>query len=289
MEGCVMSGTTTVSGGIVPKNWSDASGASFVFSKYFTPTTVSSVVSVSGATSVAGTVVIPNSGLTITISGASAIDDAAPNGGNSITSTSPSVVFASQNDTISAASGSTTLFGASSQQTTFSVGGTGNSIVGGSGSIWGVASGDNSTLVGGSAVSLFTVTGSNNLVVAGSGGPTGVDLSGTTGPEQVTTNPLGNSGTLVATLGSGADTVIAGGGASTITAGSGNDVFGFVDGHAGGSVVIIGFNASDNIAFGGYGYSATNVPTETVTSGGDVMTLSDGTTILFAGLDHKLF
>jgi Ca2+-binding RTX toxin-like protein len=115
-------------------------------------------------------------------------------------------------------------------------------------------------------------------------------MSQTTGPETIATNPNGGDGQLVATLGSGADSVIGGGGASTVTAGSGNDVFGFVKGHAGGSEVIIGFNSSDNIAFSSdYGYSATNLPTENVTAAGDVITLTDGTTITLSGVDHKIF
>ncbi|GAB0116933.1 hypothetical protein Acid7E03_10050 [Acidisoma sp. 7E03] len=195
-------------------------------------------------------------------------------------------IFAAANDTISAATGSTTLFGASTGQTTFSLGGSDSSVTGGAGSIVGTASGSNSTLVGGSGTSLFSVTGSNSLVVAGQGGTTGVDLSKSTGPETIATNPLGNSGTLVATLGSGADSVIGGGGASTITAGSGNDVFGFVNGHAGGSEVIIGFNSKDTLAFGGY---SGNFLTESVSGGSDVIKLSDGTTITLVGIDHKLF
>ena len=66
-------------------------------------------------------------------------------------------------------------------------------------------------------------------------------------------------------------------------------MFAFVKGHAGGSEVIIGFNGSDNFAFGGYGYSSTVTPTETVGSLGDVITLSDGTTITLAGVNHKIF
>jgi Ca2+-binding RTX toxin-like protein len=131
--------------------------------------------------------------------------------------------------------------------------------------------------------------GSNSLAVAGASGVTGINESASTGPELIATNPLGNSGTMVATLGAGADSVIGGGGASTITAGTGNDVFAFIKGHAGGSEVIIGYNSSDNLAFAGYGYTATNLPSEAVGPIGDVITLNDGTTITLAGIDHKIF
>jgi hypothetical protein len=153
----------------------------------------------------------------------------------------------------------------------------------------GTVSGANTTLVGGTGNTIASVSGANSLAVAGSSGVTGIDESGSTGPETIATNPLGNSGTLVAFLGSGADSVLGGGGASTIEGGSGNDVFAFINGHAGGSEVIYNFTAIDNFAFAGYGYSATNLPTEAVGTLGDVITLSDGTTITLVGIDHKIF
>lgn len=284
-----MSDTTSVSGGTTPGNFSDASGAGAAFSSIFAAGTTYTVFTGGGTVSVPGNAVLSTSGTAVTISGSTTAVADTSAGGNSITSTTNTVIFSGPNDTITAASGSTTLFGASTGQTTFSIGGSGSSVTGGSGDIAGSASASNSTLVGGTGTSLFTVTGSNNLVVAGQSGTTGVDLSQTTGAETLTTNPLGNSGTLVATLGSGADSVIGGSGASTITAGSGNDVFGFVNGHAGGSEVIVGFTSNDTLAFGGYGYSLTNAPTETVTGGSDVITLTDGTTITLVGVDHKLF
>ncbi len=277
-----MSGSTTPS--VVPTNNSDANGAAQLFSDIVNY----NVFNGSGETTSTGPVVIGTTGGSVTVSGASIINDASA-GGNSITTTTPTAVLASANDTISAASSATTVFGSSSGQTTFSLGGNDNSVTGGSGSIVGTVSGGNSTLVGGTGVSLFTVTGSNNLAVAGPSGTTGVNLSHSTGPETLATNPLGNSGTLVGILGSGADTVVGGSGHSTITAGSGQDAFIFVNGHAGGSETIIGFNSKDNLGFAGYGYSGSNVPTESVTLAGDQMKLNDGTTVLFAGLYHKIF
>ncbi|MCB8880381.1 hypothetical protein ACELLULO517_09060 [Acidisoma cellulosilytica] len=224
----------------------------------------------------------------LTISGATAVADTS-GGGNTITTTTNTAVFAAPNDTITAATGSTTLFGADSGQTTFSFGGTGTSIMGGAGPIVGSVSGANSTLIGGTGVSIFSVTGSNAVVVAGISGSTTADLSGSTGPETISTNPFGGDATMMVTLGSGADTMIGGAGASTVTAGSGNDVFAFVKGSVPSTEVIIGFNSKDNVAFSGYGYAAGATPTETLTSAGDVLTLTDGTTITLAGLDHKLW
>jgi Ca2+-binding RTX toxin-like protein len=133
------------------------------------------------------------------------------------------------------------------------------------------------------------VTGANSLAVSGPSGVTGINESASTGAETIATNPTGNTGTLVAILGSGADTVLGGSGASTITAGSGSDVFAFIAGHANGTEVIIGFNGKDNLAFAGYAYTPTNLPTETVTALGDTLTLSDGTKIVLVGIDHKIF
>ncbi len=42
-------------------------------------------------------------------------------------------------------------------------------------------------------------------------------------------------------------------GAATVIGGSAQDVFGFVDRHAGGMITIENFNSSDNLAFGGCG------------------------------------
>ncbi len=205
-------------------------------------------------------------------------------GGNAVNASTPVVIAAAPGDTVSA-SGAATLLGAGSGQVTFAISGANSSVTGGAGSIVGTSSGANSTLIGGSGVSLFSVTGANSLVVAGSSGTTGVNLSQSTGPETVATNPNGGDANLVAILGSGADSVIGGGGHSTVQAGSGSDVFGFVSGHAGGTEAILGFNAKDNLAFGGY----TSGPTEQVVGGNDVLTLSDGTVVTLVGISHTLF
>ena len=281
-----MSGST-VAGGSVAQQFTGSAAAALT-SFFSSGTTFTILPPTSGAFTASGPVVVAAPNLALTLSGATAVADTST-GGTSITTTTPSAVFAAPNDTITSAA-ATTLFGASGGGIDhFSISGANSSITGGTGSIVGTASGSNSTLVGGTGISIFNVTGPNSLAVAGSAGVTGINEQASTGPETIATNPLGNSGTLVAILGSGADTVLGGSGASTITGGSGNDVFAFIKGHAGGSEVIIGFNARDNLAFAGYGYTATNLPTEVVGSIGDVITLNDGTTITLAGFDHKIF
>ena len=230
-----------------------------------------------------GAVVVQTGSGTITAgTSTTAIVDASA-GGNVISASAPIVIAAAPSDTVSA-TGSATLLGASSGQVTFNTSGPNSSVVGGSGSIVGTASGSNTTLIGGTGVSLFKVTGANALVVAGPSGTTGVDMSQTAGPETVASNPNGGDANLVAYLGSGADSVIGGGGQTTVRAGSGNDIFAFVNGHAGGSEFITGFNAKDNLAFDGYAKG----PTEQVVGGQDEMTLSDGTVITFFGVTHTI-
>jgi Ca2+-binding RTX toxin-like protein len=284
-----MSGTT-VSGSSLVNYWSPTNGAAAVFASYFGSLN-NVTLSSGGVSTVTGSVALVSANGSDTLSASAVTDQSA--GGNTVTTLNPAVIFAAPNDTISSAAAST-VFGAGSGTTNFMVSGANSSIVGGAGGIVGTASGANTTLVGGSGNSIFHVTGANSEAVAGPGpGVTGIDESHSTGPENISTNPNGNSGTLVAELGSGADTVTGGSGASTIVGGSGNDVFGFVNGHAGGSEVILNYTSSDNIAFQGYGYSLTNPPAETLTSfdgiASDVIKLSDNTTITLVGVNHKIF
>jgi hypothetical protein len=277
----------TVSGSTVAQQFTGAGAATAALNGFFNSTTIFSVLSAGGVSTVSGPAIVANTNSALTVSGATAVVDTS-SGGNSVTVTTPAAVFAGPNDTVTATAAST-VFGANSGTTRFSASGNGSSVAGGAGGFAGTVSGANSTLIGGSGISIVTVTGANSLAVTGSSGVTGINESGSTGAETIATNPLGNSGTLVAFLGSGADTVLGGGGASTIQGGSGGDVFAFIKGHAGGSEVILNYTASDNLAFAGYGYTAANLPTETVGALGDVITLNDGTSITLVGVDHKLF
>jgi hypothetical protein len=284
-----MSGTT-VSGGSVPNNFTGAGGATF--SSVFTSTTQVSFVT-PGVSTVPGAVAVTASGGTYTLSASAVADTSA--GSNSLTLTKPSTVFAAPGDTVSSAAAAT-IFGGASGTTSFVSTGSNSSITGGAGFINGVASGANSTLVGGTGGASFTVGGAGSEAVAGNSGTTNVALTGS--GEQVATSPIpgSNTGTLVANLGTGttAESVIGGGGSSSVSAGgSTNDVFGFVKGHAGGSETISGFNSTDTFAFGGYG--ADPIKSEafvanSATTGTDVITLTDGTTITVVGsLTHSIF
>ena len=279
--------TATVTGATVPTNFSSASGSSAAYSALFPPGTPVNLITSSGVSTLSGADSLTASNVSVTVSGSAVADSSA--GGNSITTVNPASVFAAPGDTITSAA-ATTIWGADSGVTTFSLNGAGSSVTGGVGYISGVASGANSTLVGGSGGGAFTIGGggTGSLAVAGTGtSVTNVTLAETTGGAEIATNPGTDPGTLIATLSStGADSVIGGGGSSTITGGGGDDVFGFVNGHAGGTETILNFTTSDTFAFGGYGSNP--IQTETYTGGAngagtDVIKLTDGTVITVEG------
>jgi hypothetical protein len=285
--------SSTVSGATIPINFSNATGAQTWFDEAWAAASSINPISLDGVSTLTGGDVLINSNLAVTVSG-SLVDDKS-SGNNSITTVNPANVWAQPGDTITSAA-ATTIWGASSGTTTFSLTGAGDSVTGGSGYIVGSSSGANSTLIGGTGGGAFTVGGSGSLAVAGQApGTTNITLTETSGGSEIDTNPGTDQGTLIATLSAtGADTVIGGGGASTITGGSGDDVFGFVSGHAGGSETILNFTTSDNFAFSS-GYGANPIQTETYAAGAngagtDVITLSDGTVITVEGqFSHSIF
>ena len=254
------------------------------------------VGSLGSATELAGsaTINVSNSVLSATL-----------NSGSDLSTTGSAVISgpATGAATVDAGAGSTTVnagagtvsVGGSAGGSLDFVGGTGAATVGGAGfgtvTLYGGSGSGSSLLIGGTGNALevgANVSSGSAEFVAGSGNST---LNGGTGTQAQSyfTNPLGNSGTVTVQMNDGASTMVGGSGAATVTAGTGSDVFGFVKGHAGGSETIVGFNSSDTLAFDGYGYSLGNAPAETVVNGNDVMTLGDGTTITFEGVDHKLF
>ena len=257
-----------------------------------------SVDSVNGLYTSPGNVYLEPGITSVTITSATVVVSGATNANVTVTTLPSSEIFAAPGDTVTA-TGADTLFGSSSLSgygaNSFISTGANSSIVGGTGDVSATASGANTTLIGGTGTNNFVVSGSGSDAVAGpSPGVTNVTLTGA-GGAQIATNPNGNSGTLVAQLSAtGADSVIGGGGASTITAGGGSDVFGFVDGHAGGTELITNFTSNDKFAFGGYG--ANPIQSEVYTAGPaagtgtDVITLTDGTTITVEGaFTHSIF
>ncbi|GAB0120328.1 hypothetical protein [Acidisoma sp. 7E03] len=303
-------GISTVTAGSVTSNFTSSAYLPQFYAS-ITPNTVITNIYGSGSYSIGGgtdypqLVAITPNAAAVSVDGASIIAVGGADDSVTATGTTPIVaflgsgtLFTDENSvstiyggtgaaTVTAGSAATTLFGGSGD-ITFSAGSSsGDFVLGGSGqtNIAGGAGGNN-TLIGGSGTTLITATGSStgDLLVGGVG-TTVINASSTTGALTISVNPNSNSGTLVATLGSGADTALAGAGNAVIQGGSGPDVYGFVAGHSGGAVTILGFSGKDNIAFEGY----SGPPVESVGSLGDVITLSDGTTITLSGIDHKIF
>lgn len=303
-------GITTVAAGSVTANFTSSAYLPQFYASVTPDTVITNIYgsgsySIGGGTSYPQLVAITPDAAAITVDGATILaiggtnDSVTASGSTPVVAflgsgsvftdqTSAATVFGSTGPaTVNAGSGATTLFG-STGAISFSGGSSsGDFVLGGSGqAIFTGGSGGNNTLIGGSGSSLITATGSstNDLLVGGLG-TTSVNAASTTGALTISVNPNSNSGTLIATLGSGADTALAGAGTAVIQGGSGPDVYGFVAGHSGGAVTILGFSGKDNIAFEGY----SSPPVEAVGALGDVITLSDGTTITLSGIDHKIF
>ena len=81
--------------------------------------------------------------------------------------------------------------------------------------------------------------------------------------------------------------MVGGTGNSTVLGGAGPDVYGFLDGHAGGTEAIEGIKANDILVFGGY--ASYPIASEGVVNGSDTITLTDGTVITLVGFDQKVF
>ena len=289
-----MSGFTTINGSSLTSQFTPGTSASAAFNAITASGAMFSVDTTSGAFGAAGPVSIGGSDITATFANARVLYSSAINSSLTVNTLPSAKVFAASGDTITAA-GADTLYGADAGLSTFISTGANSSIAGGAGNIAATASGANTTLIGGTGTTNFTVSGAGSVAVAGPGpGTTSISLTDAGGAE-VATNPLGNSGTLVASLSQngGADTVVGGSGSSSVVGGNGHDVFAFVAGHGGGSETISGFTSSDTLAFSsGYGYSLANPPTETLTGGNDVIMLKDGTeitTITLIGVTAKIF
>jgi Ca2+-binding RTX toxin-like protein len=183
---------------------------------------------------------------------------------------------------VTGGSGDTTLFGGTGA-TVFQGGSGTNVLYGGVGASTLIAGTGASTLIGGSGTMQAFAEGAAPVVlINGSGAST---INGTTGSGSETV--FTGSGQSVIALDGAADTVVGGSGAASVIGGSGADVYGFIDGHAGGSEIIAGLKDTDVIAFGGY--ASDPITSEGVLRGSDILTLADGTTILLQGIDHKVF
>jgi Ca2+-binding RTX toxin-like protein len=218
-----------------------------------------------------------------------------------------SVIVTAGTDTITAG-GSDTVFAGGSDliyggKRLFFVGGGGSTVFGGAGS---------DTLSGGTGPDLF-IGGSagHNLITAGTGLAT---LVGSASGDQLFANGAdpqilyagGGRETLSGANASGADTFVGGSGKDliignttndTFLAGSGNEtitasptagnVFEFIYGQAGGKVLVQDLFSATQVSLDLEGYGGAS-PTQTLTKGGLVVSLSDGTQITFQNIHSDI-
>ncbi len=224
-------------------------------------------------------------------------------------------VYAAGNDTITAGSGDLTVDASTGSVTAY--GGSGElDVIGGTGSVFATAGSGSAVLYGSTDMGSTTFYGgvSRSIMVAGSGSGTSLLVGGTgattefgAGSGNVTFVAGANGTSIMAgQYGTGAetfftaqnttaimalnganDTVVGGTGNAAVVAGSGQDIFGFLNGYAGGSETIYGLQAKDSLVFGGY--NGDPITSEQVINGSDVITLTDQTVINLIGVDHKVF
>lgn len=136
-----------------------------------------------------------------------------------------------------------------------------------------------STITAGNGNSVFLTGSLANVVVTGAGNMT---LTG--GASSSNNTVFAGSGTDQLTGGSGNDLFVAGAGSATMTGGSGANTYEFVNGHAGGSVVITDFRpGTDHLSLQGYGSNAG--PAALRTSAGPLsLALPDDTKVILSGV-----
>ena len=214
-------------------------------------------------------------------------------GDNSITLGSGSdLVLSTGDDTVTAGDG---------QETISATGKTSDLIYGGSSSLFFVTNQGSATVFGGTGSDTFFGgkgtdlvyggTGGNNLLFAGTGSATlfgggdGDQLFGGGTQAQALHAGAGNE-TLFG--GSGGDTFFGSAGSTQMFGFSGSNTYVFTNGQAGGTDTITGFTSGrDQIDLQGYSKNEVTkaLKSQTMTSGGDTITLSDHTTITFAGVN----
>ena len=121
------------------------------------------------------------------------------------------------------------------------------------------------------AGSVSSITGSNGSQATVRGGGSMVMTAGA------------GSEILNATAATGNVTLVGGGGNVVMAGGAGSDTFEFVHGQGAHNATIVNFTTADTLELSGYG-GANSVAGEQVTGGNLILTLSDSSKIVFAGL-----
>jgi serralysin len=177
-----------------------------------------------------------------------------------------------------------TIFGGTGTAATNLRGGSGQNLL-----IAGFGYG-NTTLIGGTGPTFAFATGSGATTIIGGTGLT--EMVGVTGAgsEAMQTG----AGSAIIGLNNVADLVVGGSGQSTVIGGAGPDLYAFVAGHAGGSETILNFKVGTDAVLFDPGYGSHAVASEMITTvagwgKSDVVTLADGTALIFVNVGHKMF
>jgi hypothetical protein len=206
-----------------------------------------------------------------------------------------SILDNGQSDTIVAGTAATAV----------TAGGSGLVVFGGTGPLSFIGGAGGATIVDGSGTA--SITGGSGGITLYGGADGAIDYSGTAGGLQYeagsgnetldasgsTTNDLiygglDPTGRNSIVGGAGTDTIVGGAGNDTLVGGSGHDLFTFVSANGAGAPndLVVNFNGNDTVWLVGYGAAAAAAAVGTAASsdGSTTVTLSDNTTITFAGL-----
>jgi len=284
--------------------------------------TVATAASQSWVFAGSGPALLVNSGGADTLSAGPGAETifAGASGGLYFLNNSPSLIFAgigAYANTIVGGTGNATVFGGSGSNLIFgndenlvvNLQSSTGTIVGGAGNTTVYAgTGGNQVMFQGSGALLYDAESSFSNIISNPNSP-GAEIFASNGgsvalwgsndgnafiagPGNVTLQGSGASGANVYFAGTGADvlvagsgndTLVAGTGDSTMVGGAGRDQFVFINGAAGGSVVIENYNPSDQLSLFGYGNSS--IISSQVIGGSLVLTLSDQTTITLQGVN----
>ena len=178
-----------------------------------------------------------------------------------------------------------TVLGGGSGSATINAGAGGGLYAGGNGGLNVIIGGSGAcTMYGSSGSDLLAAGGAGaDLLIAGSGNETLTGV-GSTGNNVM----YAGAGNDLLGGGAGNETFFAGHGNATVIGGSGADLYAFINGLAGGTETVFGFNTGkgDAINLQGYGANeAQNDLANAVVAGGNTMlTLSDHTQVTFVGV-----
>ncbi len=195
-------------------------------------------------------------------------------------------VISQDNESVVGGAGQSIVYGGADGGDTIRGGSVGDVMVAGGGGEQMLAGTGNDTMYAGTGSSLMVGSDAGATLMVG--GQVAIDFHGGAGQTTVF-GSQGNdvitagSGGLLAVEGAGDNLFRFGSGSSSVFSGSGTNTFAFTSGSGGGTDVIVGFKVGqDRVTLGGF--SGPAVAQQQVTGGSTVVTLTDGTNVVFSGV-----